>query len=478
MIRHLCISVTFLDPWFHGQNDTGPEWPPSPMRLFEALLAGARAGSCNRAWSPATADAFRWLESRPAPIVVAPVARRAAAFTLFVPSNDGDRTPDRQRRLSGKTLRPHRLLDGDTVHFLWRIEELEWRAAEQHVNVLCRQARRLLALGWGIDQVVGEGRVLLEAEVDALSGRRWLPSEGTHRPGASTWRVPTSGSLADLEQVYKSFANRLEGKRFRPPLPLRRFERVHYLSALGLPLRPYAAFELPEGVAFRQEDVVRVAAMLRSLAIDHGLKDTHPFPGGVETYVAGHVGATRETPPRFSYLPLPAIGHPHADGMIRRLLVAEPFGGDCTHARWAERRLRRGMLRDRDGNERGLLLDPWRSASRSVIRRYVESAKVWQSVTPVILPGFDDGKHSKAQKVLVAALNHAGIPVELVDDAVLQKAPFWPGSQHPRCYFSPSYLAGLPGWHARLLFREPVPGPIAVGAGRHLGLGLFAAATG
>ncbi len=40
MIRYLCISATFLDGRFHGRRDGGEsEWPPSPLRLFQALVA-------------------------------------------------------------------------------------------------------------------------------------------------------------------------------------------------------------------------------------------------------------------------------------------------------------------------------------------------------------------------------------------------------------------------------------------------------
>ncbi|MBX9622589.1 MAG: type I-U CRISPR-associated protein Cas5/Cas6, partial [Gemmataceae bacterium] len=39
-----CVSVTFLDPAFHGRGDGGePEWPPSPLRLFQAVVAAAAA---------------------------------------------------------------------------------------------------------------------------------------------------------------------------------------------------------------------------------------------------------------------------------------------------------------------------------------------------------------------------------------------------------------------------------------------------
>jgi CRISPR-associated protein Csb2 len=68
----------------------------------------------------------------------------------------------------------------------------------------------------------------------------------------------------------------------------------------------------------------------------------------------------------------------------------------------------------------------------------------------------------------------AGIPVEAVEAFTLRKAPFWPGAQHPRQYFAPDYLRHLSRWHVWVRFRQPVPGPLAIGAGRHVGLGLFA----
>ena len=86
MPGYLCISVTFLDPFFHGKGDGDePEWPPSPMRIFQALLAGSRTGCHNMEWSTAKSDAFHWLEQRKAPVIITPSARRAPTNTLFVP---------------------------------------------------------------------------------------------------------------------------------------------------------------------------------------------------------------------------------------------------------------------------------------------------------------------------------------------------------------------------------------------------------
>jgi len=483
MTQHLCISVTFLDPLFHGQGDDEPEWPPAPMRLAQALMAGARTGCRSRAWSPERADALGFLARRP-PLIVAPTAERArrsgdegpTSCTYFVPDNDSDKVFDRRDRLTSKVARPHRLVGGETVHYVWPVDPREEDAVR--ARLLCELASHVLALGWGIDQVVGRGRLLSEAEVAELSGRRWRPWH-VHRTGSQAWRVPAEGFVEDLEEAYRSFLERIDvdGRSYRHPRKPVCFDSVHYFSSAALPARPYAVFELPEGVGFRPESAAVVAAMLRSLTCRSAKADTHEFPGGAEVYVAGHVKADDRTPPRFTYLPLPTIGHEHADGAIRRLLVAEPFGGDGVHASWAQHRLRNARFQDEHGDERGVLLNLWRPRSRRLVSRYVREAQVWSSVTPVVLPGLDDGKQAKAERLFLKAAAQAEVPIEAFESITLRKAPFWPGAAHPRHYFVPEYLRGFARWHVTLRFREPVPGPLAIGAGRHVGLGLFAVSS-
>lgn len=42
-------------------------------------------------------------------------------------------------------------------------------------------------------------------------------------------------------------------------------------------------------------------------------------------------------------------------------------------------------------------------------------------------------------------------------------------------YVRPDHLWRQSGVHLRLLFDQPVPGPLLMGSGRHCGLGVFAA---
>ncbi|OFW05209.1 MAG: type I-U CRISPR-associated protein Cas5/Cas6 [Acidobacteria bacterium RIFCSPLOWO2_02_FULL_68_18] len=486
------------------------------MRLFQALVAGSRAGWRNGRWTGKDGNelrtAFEWLERREAPEIVAPEAHKGAAYKFFVPNNDSDQKFERQDRLTEKIVRPHRLAtsvnDADRphiIHYVWSIGDLEWSSSRPHAEVLCREARHLMALGWGIDQAAGDGQILTTAEAAALRGIRWRAWRGAS-PGRQCLRIPQAGSLSDCELVHTSFVNRVRIARrgraavleYAPAEKLRCFDTVVYLPVGQMPPRHYAAFDLPDGVAFRQESTIEVAAMLRSLVCDdvryRNRQDfSEQFPGvELDVYLAGHIANTpdrrKNQPQRFSYLPLPTIGHQHADGMIRRVLIAEPSGGHGAYARWADQRLRGQSLRDKDGHERGVLLDAWRRSSSGMLDRYVAQSTSWATVTPVILPGFDDFRGvrtnkreqpTKAERLFLKAVEQSGVPLEAVRDVTLRRAPFWPGSQHPASYRRPDYLDSpknrrFSAWHACLTFREPVTGPLAIGAGRHIGLGLFA----
>lgn len=481
MNRYLCISITFLDPLFHGQADQGqPEWPPSPLRLFQAMLAGTSAGCRKADWSDDKAEAFRWLECLDPPEIVSPQAVPGNSYILFVPNNDTDKKLQRHERLTSKNVRPHRLIDGQTLHYLWPIPEETWRdpVTRTAAELICRSARDILALGWGVDMVVAHGRILNAIEARALQGRRWRPWKDIGTPDFRR-RVPKQGTLVDLQRVYRSFTESIKGRMFFPPSKPVAFDLVTYRPVTAMPPRFYAVFELHNTrgnwQAFPQTDTALVAAMLRHQACNAAMDDTHRFEGGTELYVAGHVQDQEHSPPRFSYLPLPTIRpQGQADGMIRRVLIAEHYGGEGRHAYWAQSRLRGAVLVDINQRPRAVLA-PAQPADQ-VLRLYVQPSRTWATVTPVALPGYDDGKHLKAERLFLKAVHQAGLPIEAVAEFTLQKAPFWSGSHHPSLYRRPQdYLQRCPLWHARITFKEEIHGPLSIGAGRHCGLGLFAA---
>ena len=166
-MMHLCLTVHWLDDRYHGLVDRAgpPEWPPSPFRLFQALVAGV--GRCGGLDSD-IGKSLEWLQTLGPPIIIAPRSHPGQVITRFVPNNDGDKVPDRQNRLTGKTSRPTIILDWPGVHYVWPIHE-----DCMHVRRLVEASRCLSCLGWGIDMAYGDGQLLDDGQIGKLNGVRW-----------------------------------------------------------------------------------------------------------------------------------------------------------------------------------------------------------------------------------------------------------------------------------------------------------------
>lgn len=531
MPTHFGLSVRFIDPAFHGRRDGGePEWPPSPLRVFQALVAAAAARTRGEGVSSRVRTALEWLERQPAPTVVAPACVTGVERHVSVPnnamdivarawsrgndSNVGDANPATHRTM--KAVRPTRLVGGDGVHYLWPLADPISDDTRSHVETLCDVAPSVVALGWGIDMVVGHGAMVTSEQTDALSGERWRPSKGS---GGYELRVPTEGTLGALGVRYERFLKRLGADGFSAPPPLASYSSVTYRRDTDPSPYPIAAFSVLnlDASGFRAFDTSRraltVAGMLRHAtrraAEDGGWQDDK-----IRTFVLGHgeaqngkshvaVGAKR-----FSYLPLPSIegrggSGARVVGAVRRILLCS-FAEDCeAEVAWARRALSGRDLVGEDGQPAALLsLLP---ADDKVVRYYTRPAASWCTVTPVVLPGHDDpaklrrrlkrANSTDGQRELLGYLNdrvdtllrraiiHAGFSRTLADHVELEwrKVGFWPGTDLARRYGAPDHLKNYPRFHVRLHWRGPsgrpveIPGPVCLGGGRFFGLGLFAA---
>ncbi|HJT75894.1 MAG TPA: type I-U CRISPR-associated protein Csb2, partial [Gemmataceae bacterium] len=264
MSSYLCLSLLFLDSEFHGRRDGDqPEWPPSPLRVFQALVAAAAARWGEQQWTAYAAPALKWLAEQPPPRIVAPPGSVGAAYRLSVPNNamdvvgrawargnesgKGDANPATHRAM--KTVRPVRLPDDRRsrwpddrqVSYLWELPDPLTDEVRQFAEVLCAAARSVVALGWGIDLVAGNGRVISAEDAGKFPGERWLP---TTDPGAGGLRVPIRGTVAALTDRHAAFLGRLRDGGFIPVPPLAAFAVVGYRRETDAPARPFAAFEL------------------------------------------------------------------------------------------------------------------------------------------------------------------------------------------------------------------------------------------
>jgi len=489
-MSYFCLSITFLDAEYHGRCDgDGPEWPPSPLRLFQALLAAAAA---RRQEPPLVTQAsLKWLESQSPPLIVTPQHHVGVPTRIAVPNNDWDtlalawargQEPRKQpaELKTMKTVRPIRLLDGETVVYLWVLPDPLPDCIREHIETLSRIARSLVALGWGIDLIAAHGRILSAQETDRIPGQRWQPITDA---GIPTLRVPVQGTLEALINRHKAFLGRLRDDRFTPVPPLTAFRIVSYRRVTDPPSRRWAAFRLwhpteDRHAFFPQIRANHVAAMLRN-ATARLAEQQHMPPDWIDRYVHGHRRGGDDSSPRFSYLPLPSLeprsGKSTVVSAIRRVLVAELMDTVESHRPWVRQMLPGNFLTDDKTGDRKALLTPL-GIGDCVLEQYTEKAATWATVTPVVLPGSDEGKFAKAEKLFFKALRHAGYAPEALAELEFRNVSFWPGGDLALRFCRPDYLKEnfWSVYHVRLRWKHPVQGPIALGAGRHCGLGVFA----
>lgn len=536
MSEKLRISVRFLDGSFHGRGDGGEsEWPPSPLRLFQALTnAAARLGGDGIGVK--SAAALRWLEAlKEPPEIFASIAEPTTGYQLYVPDNVGDLPKAINEGVAAfrteKLVCPHRLLGEAAVHYRWTLDATSDIAA--HRETLIAMTRAVSRLGWGVDLVVADAAVETDVDTAApLAGEHWLPVESF---GGSLLRVPVPGTLSALEDRHTAFMNRIRqlddgGLVFAPVQPLNVFRVVTYRRENEIALPPFAIF------ALREPDDSKFAAFgpqWRRLHLVGMLRHTASQPdfaaalgwdeARICAFVLGHdkrdphkTKPTIDTP-RLVFTPLPSIEWRGEDngrtiGAIRRVLVTVAGGTerfDTTEFHRIVRALEGRELVD-EKSKHTVAFIRRQSTNERAISSYFETSSAWTTVTPVVLPGYDDPRKLRrrlrdtaqplssgekeqiirkldvrVERLLRKALLEAGIPASLVADADLQwrGTGFIPGVDLASRYSVPDQCRRFRRLHVRVVWRERIPdgslqpvrlsGPFCVGSGRLSGLGLF-----
>ena len=438
------------------------------------------AGAAYAGRLDALEESFHWLELLAPPLIIAPPAKNGQSITRFVPNNDGDKKPNRQDRLTGKTFRPMIVSDEPAVRYLWQCD-----SATREIDGIIDAARSLICLGLGVDMAFADAAIVPEHEINSIPGTRWVPQTKAFREGGML-RVPKANSFRDLVKAHQSALGRIgQDGMLRPVQKPAIFGSVLYASAERPIGRPYQLFALrnTDGEFSRepQAALIHVAGMVRHAAI--AAMKNYPPPGlvdpekWVETFVAGHRHGD-ENHKQFSYVPLPSIGHVHADCDIRRMMIVAPFGEDQNLEHLADQLDGWKLERERGGDAPSLA----RLRGDGVTRQYTGKSSTWATVTPIILPGHDDHRPAKAKKLLDVALKQSGIDqsCEFTWGAMPNFRNCLPAFKHDRQgrpigYFRPDHLEKFTLVHARLKFDSPVPGPVIIGAGRHYGFGLMAA---
>jgi CRISPR-associated protein Csb2 len=527
MSNVLRITVRFLipEPSFHGKRDGGePEWPPSPLRLFQALVDASASRWRGSQFDDYAKPALEQLQLL-TPEIVAPSHVVGTPFRTAVPNNDLDvwagpiskgnepkKQPNELKTM--KTIQPVRIRlgegqDRNSLHFMYPLPDLPPDKGQEFVNITGAAARSITHLGWGIDMVAADADVISEEEAAKLPGHRWRAVSA----GGVPLRVPKAGTLDDLMRKHQAFLGRLSGDGFKPVPPLSCFDLVHFHSPTGggpTPMRPVAAFEIHRTIEDQEKPeyagkskfrpfhhvrrVATVAGMVRhataTVARRIGWSDDD-----VMRRVEGH-GDDKDgqstSDDRLLFLPLPSMQPVIGVGAIRRVLVVGPPGFDIASLR---RQLNGQELIDCDTGEPVAMLSGIANTDKNVMP-FVDQSTTWSSVTPVILPGFDDPDglrkklrervNAEEQKNLLArldarilaliwkAFHHAGWTADALAGASVEyrNVGWFRGLDLAKAYDLPPLK--FPRYHLRVTFPRPVRGPMAIGAGRYRGFGLLA----
>ena len=511
MPRTLLVSVRFHDGRYHGTGD----WPPAPARLFQALVAGAARGE---ALAEEDRLSLRWLEGLEPPLIAAPAVRAGQPVVNYVPNNDLDAVGGDPRRIgeirAPKQIRPHLFDAADAFLYVWNFEAVD--GVEGHAQTLTAIAERLYQLGRGVDMAWAWAEIVEEDEAAARLARH---GGALYRPGSrgkgKTLLCPQHGSLESLEVRFrasrKRFTNIRKGKAIaqifsQPPKP--RFRAVPYDSP-----PEYLLFDLRKSASDKAEPdfapwpLTQTAMLVESIrdAAAQRLRTGLPEMGElIDRILIGRDATEADKAQRLRLIPLPSIGHVHAHRAIRRVLVEIPTNCKIPTAdiAWAFSGLDLGI----DPVTGEILHGDWpvltRSSDETMLDHYGIDpskarpvARVWRTVTPSVVPqgaarrridptrrqdhaewkGGSEriAEQRRAASAVIQALRHAGVTTEVAVIQV-QREPFAGRGERAEAFAPDTRFAKERLWHVELRFAKAVAGPLVIGDGRYLGLGLMA----
>jgi CRISPR-associated protein Csb2 len=492
MMRHLTLHVRAHEGRYHGDGDE----LPSPFRLFQALVAGA---GISGPLDQQTKEALIWFEGLPdAPMIASPRMARGQAVTMFMPNNDldkfgGDVRNIAKTRGAQKVWRPRHFDAAVPWIYVWPFAE----DGAAHADKICALSEKLYQLGRGVDMAWAWGEVLDQAALDAklveYSGIVRRPSAGDGLQLA----CPNKGSLESLERRHQAPRFRTEsGRRVFVQQPKPSYRQISYESPSVRHVFELRASTDSERVVWPLEGASSLVVAAREAARARLSSAMPNWLHDVDRYLVGRKSDGSNAVPaesRVRIVAIPSIGMHYADRAIRRLLVEIP--ATCPlrsdDVRWA---FSGAELFDPDtGEVKDVLLSP--SAEDDMLRHYGvgAGARLFRSITPVVLP--EEGKRrrieptrklaeakralervleiSAARAAVLQALRHAGVsaPAESIR---LQREPFDGAGSRVEPFAKGTRFEKERLWHVEIAFGVPVEGPLLLGDGRFLGLGLMA----
>jgi CRISPR-associated protein Csb2 len=440
------------------------EWPISPARLYQAMVAADGSGHrCHVTGGPI---GLELLESPPT--IRAEVPDREAETTLHprfvVVDKAAEGTVQEYPGRLAQQVRP-----GARLSLRVPLAAYVWPdavASEQELQALRLRAARIGYLGCADSPVRVRVGDRPSAAVAALPA--WEPDAAAGNEAIS---VAYPGFLEELDAAFDEWTMGVPRRRtwlttnqvwYRPPA--RQRERVAAGRALWL------RFRRPVNGRW----VVAVAETLRAAVLERYQRDVAGSREQVPAVLHGHQqDLAAKGYEHVRWLPLPDVGHRHADGRIRGAAIWLPPGTDSqlvedlkqvTSA--IDQLVCPGVfdvpVRPFDGTQA-----PWASHPR----RWSGPSRRWVTAFPAVHERFTHRDLGLGD--IAGWCEHAGLPKPVRVRAA--RVPLLPGG-----VALPPQLARRTGEerrpfsHVAVEFADPVPGPVVLGRGRHFGLGLCA----
>lgn len=482
------FGLHYLNGWAmatHPADRERPEWPPHPDRVFMALASA----HFETEGSATEREALEWVEQQPPPALAVSGFHARSCPTFYVPVNDvaiprlGKRKASPAQVKAGLSVLPEFRLrqsrqfpvaipENPVMYLIWPEAHLP-TTHRQALEHLCRKVT-----------YVGHSASLVQMWIEDRPPPATLePITVEQRRGRYRLRVTPAGRLEYLGNQFRA------GLRPTPSL-WRGYDEPR--QEPPAPSTPHTVFDTDivilrhlDGPSFGLETTLQLTEALRGAVMA-------ACPAPIPEWISGHKeDGSKGEQPHLAFLPLPHVGHEHADGHLLGLAMALPRGIPTVE----RRRCLRDLLYDAYGEPRDIELTMGRIGTWRVALDDRESRPValiqetwtaappyppatrWATVTPIVLDRHPKSKDSEQYWVQVEttvrqSCRRIGLPEPA--DVMLSPVSMFIGVPHVRRFPLMQRKTGgnLHRTHAVITFPEPVQGPVLLGAGRYRGHGL------
>lgn len=473
----LAVWVEFLHGTFRGDAagiaNTGRltrgEWPPSPSRLFAALVA---ADGTEHRCRVTDGSELEWFERLPPPVIHACssphhqelqpryVVEQKSSFAGIKRKGHEAEVHVHQEYLGrkGVLIRPGARVSPRRTRVVYR-----WDGESPAATILDALRRRAARIGYlGAADSPVRVRVLTRMPETTFPEERFVPDAD----GDAEIGVPAPGDLRNLDRMYEAWCEHgaAVGRSWFPAL---RHPARYRTPASPPPARANGAvvawLRLGEPVSGRH--VSAVTALFKAAV----LSKWQTLHGEPPAALHGH-GFRSNGYDLARFLALPNVGFRWSRGQIHGLALWMPPGADsvtCRQAGDAARAVRR--LTGAGVNVSVACSDDREGPVAMRPDRWTRSSRRWATVFPAI--------HERRRPLDLAEVTrwcrHAGLPPPVWFRA--GRTPLLRGAVDlaPIEVNRPD-RPGLPYSHVEIRFDHPVSGPVVIGAGRQRGFGLCA----